>query len=176
MSFDFDVRHSKIINGVIKFTPSSFSDSRGKLWTSYSYDLFQSFLPSNLFFNHDKFAETNINVLRGIHYDPKTWKLVTCVHGKITQVAVDMRKDSASYLKWQKYEIDSQKPTLILLPPNIGNAFYVESNVATYHYKLAYDGSYSDAEDQETIYWNDRRLGIDWGIENPILSERDTPK
>ena len=55
----------------------------------------------------------------------------------------------------------------------MGNAFYVKSKVALYHYKLAYSGEYIDADKLFTIAWNDQRFNIDWPTDNPVLSERD---
>ena len=59
------------------------------------------------------------------------------------------------------------------MPPKMGNSFLVNSEKAIYHYKLAYEGEYLDAEDQFSLKWNDSSLGIEWPIEYPILSNRD---
>ena len=80
----------------------------GQFWTSYNKDL-DSLLPEELIFKHDKFSISNKNVLRGIHGDSKSWKLVSCVDGNIMQVVVDMRKDlSSSYLQWEGFELGGQ--------------------------------------------------------------------
>ena len=55
----------------------------------------------------------------------------------------------------------------------MGNSYYVSSNVAVYHYKLAYDGDYIDSSDQFTLSWNDKDINIDWPTKAPILSSRD---
>ena len=62
---------------------------------------------------------------------------------------------------------------MILLPPGIGNAFFVKSESATYHYKLAYPGGYADADEQFTVSWNDPRIKVAWPNDAPILSDRD---
>lgn len=170
---DFIVIESKTVNGVKIITPSLHKDERGILFTTFHDDVYRGLIPEGINFKHDKFARTFQKVLRGIHGDTKSWKLVTSVFGEITQVVVDNRPDSSSYRKWESYEIDSTKPKLILLPPGVGNAFYVHSLQAIYHYKLAYVGEYFDAEDQFTIKWNDPKFGIEWPDENPILSSRD---
>jgi dTDP-4-dehydrorhamnose 3,5-epimerase len=130
-------------------------------------------IPNELEFKHDKFALTFNRVLRGIHGDNKSWKLVTAVYGEIVQVVVDNRLESPTYQKWESFKINGSQPKLILLPPGVGNAFYVSSNEALYHYKLAYSGEYFDAEDQFTLKWNDPEIGIEWPDERPILSNRD---
>ena len=88
-------------------------------------------------------------------------------------MVVDNRKDSGTYGNWESYQINEDEPKLILMPPGVGNAFYVHSEIAAYHYKLAYHGDYLDAEDQFTIKWNDPEIGIEWPDNNPVLSERD---
>lgn len=170
---DFTIEKSKIIDGVTIFKPSINKDLRGTLYTTFHNDVFSEYLPEDLFFKHDKFSKSLNSVLRGIHGDVKSWKLVTAVYGDIYQVIVDCRVDSESYRRWQAFEINEANPISILLPPGIGNAFYVKSNVAVYHYKLAYPGEYLDAEDQFSVKWNDPDIGIIWPNNNPILSNRD---
>jgi len=173
MSIDFEIEESKIIKGVWILTPSMSEDSRGNIWTSFLKDEVEELLPEGLYFKHDKFSTSKNNVLRGIHGDTKSWKLVTCVHGEIQQVVVDLRKDSPTYLKWQDFMINSDNQQLVLIPPNMGNAYYVNSVEAVYHYKLAYEGDYIDADEQFSLKWDDESIGIKWLSGSPILSGRD---
>ncbi len=173
MSIDFKITNSKIIDGVKIITPSISTDRRGNIWTSFLKDDIDALLPNDLVFKHDKFSESKRNVLRGIHGDHKSWKLVTCVFGEILQVVVDCRKDSPTYLKYEKFHISKKSQQLILIPPGMGNSYYVKSENAVYHYKLAYDGNYIDADEQFTLSWNDESVNIDWGDIQPILSDRD---
>lgn len=173
MSIEFDISESSEIKGVYILRATISQDARGNIWTSYLKNEVESLLPENLFFNHDKFSISKCNVLRGIHGDSKSWKLVTCVYGDIQQVVVDMRKDSETYKQWQSFDIGENSPQLILIPPNMGNAYYVKSKVAVYHYKLAYNGKYIDADEQFTINWDDETIGINWIADHPILSNRD---
>lgn len=173
MAIEFDIQESKILKGVYIITPNKFKDLRGEIWTAFTEEDLKHIIPSNLKFNHDKFINSHFNVLRGIHGDVKTWKLVTCVYGEVHQVVVDCREDSPTYLKWEKFIINKYNQQLILLPPNMGNSHYVSSKDAVYYYKLAYDGEYLDAQDQFTYAWNDKRININWPTDNPILSDRD---
>ena len=170
---DFEIHHSELIPDLVWFRTKKFSDLRGSLYTTFYRDVMEEFLPKELYFKHDKFALTFHNCLRGIHGDTKSWKLVTCVYGEVTQVAVDLRKDSPTYGKWEKFIINQDNQVSVLLPPGFGNSFYVNSETAVYHYKLAYEGEYFDAADQFSVRWNDPTLGIEWPCENPILSDRD---
>jgi len=173
MSFDFVIEDSPVLEGVKIITPDVFEESRGNIWTSFLDDQTGALLPKGLRFKHDKFSLSYHNVLRGLHGDHKSWKLVTCVYGEVHQVVADMREDSPTYLKFQRIVINRQNQKLILIPPGMGNAYYVSSPEAVYHYKLAYEGDYIDADQQFTVAWNDPRLNIDWPTDDPILSARD---
>lgn len=174
MAIEFDIQESKILKGVYIITPNKFRDLRGEIWSAFSEDCLKHLFPDNLNFVLDKFTLSKPNVLRGIHGDHKSWKLVTCVYGEVHQVVVDCRKDSPTYLKWEKFIINQNNQKLILIPPYFGNAQYVSSKSdALYYYKWAYEGEYVDAKDQFTYAWNDSRIAIDWPTSNPILSDRD---
>ena len=127
----------------------------------------------NLDFKHDKFSFSKKGVLRGIHGDTKSWKLVSCPWGKVFQVVVDNRVNSKTYLKTTTMVLDGYKRKMLLIPPMFGNGFCAFEKDVLYHYKLAYEGDYSDANSQFTIAWNDTRLNISWPLSEPILSERD---
>ena len=154
MNLELNVEEAKEIKGVFILTPQVSDDLRGNIWTSFIKQEVEKLIPENLEFNHDKFSLSKNNVLRGIHCDSKSWKLVTCVYGKIQQVVVDMRKDSPTYLNWIDFEISRKNQQLVLIPPNMGNAYYVISKEAVYHYKLAYHGSYIDADEQFSVKWD----------------------
>ena len=173
MSIGFEIQESSEIAGVYILTPTISEDLRGNIWTSFLKSEVEQLIPNNLYFKHDKFSTSRHNVLRGIHGDTKSWKLVTCIFGEVQQVVVDMRHDSPTYKKWQSFIISNDNQHLILIPPNMGNAYYVKTSEAVYHYKLAYDGDYIDAEEQFSIKWNDDSIGIKWLSNSPILSKRD---
>lgn len=173
MSFGFKIAESENVAGVYSITPSIAQDDRGDIWTSFMKDDVEALLPKGLLFKHDKFSQSKYNVLRGIHGDSKSWKFVTCVYGEITQVVVDLRKHSRTYLNWQSYTINKQEQKMVLIPPGCGNAYYVSSEQAVYHYKLAYEGAYIDAAEQFSVRWNDPSIGIKWPVCEPILSKRD---
>lgn len=174
MKINFDISESKTIKGVKIIRPSISSDQRGTIWTSFLKDELDRLLPKELMFRHDKFSESKQNVLRGIHGDKATWKLVTSVFGEIYQVVIDCRKESKTYLKWEGFTINKHQQILVLVPPGVGNAYYILSKKAVYHYKLAYLEGYNDIENQFTFAWNDARFNIEWPTYDPILSERDS--
>jgi dTDP-4-dehydrorhamnose 3,5-epimerase len=170
---DLIVKRSNIIPDLLLFHPSVNWDERGNIYTSFNKELYEMHLPSGVNFIHDKFAESKHNVLRGLHGDTKTWKLVSCVYGELYEVVVDMRKDSPTFKKWDSFKLSSNDYQQVLIPPDFVNGYYVKSEIAVFHYKLAYIGDYLDAGEQMTIRWNDHELNINWPCTNPILQARD---
>ena len=172
-SINFKISESKIIEGVYIVEPSISFDNRGNIWTSFLKEELETLLPDELSFRHDKFSKSKNNVLRGIHGDQKSWKLVTSVFGSIKQVVVDCRENSQSKGEYEIFKINQNNQISVLIPPKLGNAYYVLSDEAVYHYKLAYDGEYIDADEQFSIKWNDPKYNIKWDVSDPILSKRD---
>ena len=158
-----------LIEGIRVFEPDVFTDFRGDLWTTWKKDEF----PLELDFNHDKVSTSRKNVLRGIHGDFKSHKLVTCLYGELFFVLVDNRKDSETYLQHQTMILDDRKRKMVLISPGVANAFLVLSEYSVFGYKWSYPGTYPDVEDQFTLKWNDEKLNIGWPIDNPILQQRD---
>ena len=156
-----------IFNEVKVFQPSSFEDYRGELYTVFNQD------EHELVFNHDKVAVSRQHVLRGIHGDSKATKLITCLSGVIYLVVVDNRPESPNYLKWDTIILSETNRKQILVPPGFGNGHLVLSESAVFFYKWSYPGEYPDVKDQFSLKWNDSKIGIQWPIDNPILSNRD---
>ena len=149
------------------YQPDVHTDYRGDLWTLWK----AGNLPVE--FNHDKVSTSRKNVLRGIHGDFKSTKLVTCLYGALYFVVVDNRKNSETYLEWDHTILDDRNKKMVLIPPGFGNAFLVLTDDSVFHYKWSYEGEYPDVEDQFTIKWNDPRVAIDWPTNQPILQPRD---
>ena len=170
---DFDIEPSSVFNEVKIIKPDYFKDHRGLLYTDYLKSFIQEQVSPELSFDHSKYANNEHGVLRGIHGDFESWKMVSCVFGDVFQVVVDNRKESDTYLRHQTFELSHEQPQLILIPPGFGNAFYVKSEFAVYNYKLSYLGEYNDYDKQFTLKWNDDRLNINWPSSNSVLSKRD---
>ena len=172
MSIDFTITNDDILPEVLLVKPNYFSDYRGIIYSTYrDKDFINHGLPV---FTHDKVVISRDRVLRGIHGDSKTFKLVSCISGSVEQVVVDCRRNSKTYKKWTKFNLEGGSSDSILIPPGYGNAFLVTSgDGAIYNYKLSYEGQYVDSDEQFTYEWNDKSIGIEWSISNPILSDRD---
>ena len=103
---DLEISRGEILEDIIVFTPSVNIDNRGTLFTTYEKDIYDKYLPKDIHFIHDKFAESTHNVLRGLHGDNKTWKLITCIYGDIMEVVADMREDSKNFYKYEIFELN----------------------------------------------------------------------
>lgn len=156
------------LSDIREITIDANTDFRGDIYTTYKDSCCERF------FNHDKVSLRYKDVLVGIHGDYKTWKLVTCLYGRVYSVLVDNRPNSKDYLKHKCYVLSNENRLQLLLPPGIGNSFFVLSDVCVYNYKLSYDGAYVDHDEQFTLKWDDPRLGIKWPHSSPIVSARDS--
>ena len=157
MSFDIKI-----------FKSSAFIDNRGYYWTSWKKGQVKK-----IRFKHDKFSLSKKNVLRGLHGDTKTWKLVSCPYGKFLLVVVNFDKKSKNFLKYKSWTLSHKNRLQILIPPNYANGHLCISKECLFHYKLSYKGSYIDSNKQFSLRWNDPKLKIKWKIKKPILSKRD---
>ena len=146
----------------------SFIDHRGYYWTSWKKDK-----DKNIIYNHDKFSLSKKNVLRGLHGDKKTWKLVSCTYGELFLVIVNFNKESKNYLEWKSWTLSHKNGVQILIPPNYANGHLCLTEMCLLHYKLSYKGSYNGPKKQFSLRWNDPKIAIKWPIKKPILSQRD---
>ena len=154
--------------GIKIFKSSAFIDNRGYYWTSWKKGQVKK-----ITFKHDKFSLSKKNVLRGLHGDTKTWKLVSCPYGKFLLVVVNFDKKSKNFLKYKSWILSHKNRLQILIPPNYANGHLCISKECLFHYKLSYKGSYIDSNKQFSLRWNDPKLKIKWKIKKPILSKRD---
>lgn len=158
-----------MLEGIKIYKDSIFKDQRGYLWTSWKNDK-----KYKINFRHDKFSLSKKNVLRGLHYDNKTWKLVSCVYGEIFLVIVNFDKSSKEYLQTYSKNLSYKDNIKILIPPKFANGHLCLSNYCLFHYKLSYKGNYSDTDKQKVLKWNDSRLNINWPKKKSlVMSQRD---
>lgn len=160
-----------MLKGIKIFKNSIFKDHRGFIWTSWVRNKKKY---KKLEFKHDKFTLSKKNVLRGFHWDNKTWKLISCIYGKMFFVVLNYNKRSKDFLKSESFILSEKKNKQILIPPYFANAMLCLSKNCLMHYKLSYAGKYNDVDKQNLVKWNDPRLKIKWPIKkNIILSKRD---
>lgn len=153
--------------------PKVFGDSRGwftETWSAKAMEdagLHYSFVQDNHSFSASK------GVIRGLHYqkgEAAQAKLVRCTRGAVLDVAVDMRKNSPTYKKWVSVELSAENHRQFLVPRGFIHGFLSLTDDVEFQYKV--DNYYSKEADRG-IRWNDPELGVDWGIKDPILSDKD---
>ena len=158
------------LDEVLLIKPSRFEDHRGTYVETYNIEDYER-NGIGVKFLRDDISTSRKNVLRGIHYDNKTWKLIQCMQGKIFFVVVDMRNESPQYLKWVSFDLNDQNRHQVLVPPGFGNGHLVLSESCIFHYKMS---EYYDPANEKGVQWDDPSLGITWPVREPILSEKDS--
>lgn len=153
--------------------PQVFGDSRGWFMESWSQKkmeeagLFYNFVQDNHSFSAIK------GTLRGLHFQKGSSsqaKLVRCVKGAVFDVAVDLRKNSKTYKKWVGCILSEENKKQFLIPRGFAHGFLTLTDNVEFVYKA---DNYYDPQADRNIIWNDEEINVDWGIENPILSEKD---
>lgn len=158
------------LDGVLLIKPPTiFEDFRGTYVEIYNAKLYTE-AGIKVKFVQDDISVSSRNVLRGIHGDSETWKLVSCLYGKFYLVVVNWDRTSPQLGKWQSFVLSAQNRLQVLVPPKFGNGHLVLSELAIFHYKQS---TYYNRAGQFTILWNDPKLNIWWPIKNPIVSRRD---
>ncbi|MDA9890541.1 dTDP-4-dehydrorhamnose 3,5-epimerase family protein [Candidatus Pelagibacter sp.] len=149
--------------------PTNFIDFRGSYIETYNERLYKKHGITEDFIQDDISASKK-NVLRGIHGDKNTCKLVTCLYGEFYLVVVNNNPHSQQFKKWQSFNLSDKNRKQVLIPPMYGNGHLVISDKAIFHYKQTTE---YNREGQFTIMWNDPEFKIKWPVKNPILSKRD---
>lgn len=157
------------LEGVLQIQPDVFEDHRGYYVETYNEQLYHEH-GIEVKFVQDDISVSSRHVLRGIHGDQDTWKLVSCPFGQFYLVVVNCDKDSNTFGKWLAFNLSAANRKQVLIPPKHGNGHVVLSEQAIFHYK---QNTYYNPEGQFTYVWNDPELKIWWPIKNPILSRRD---
>jgi len=161
------------IDGVLIIEPKVFGDHRGWFTESYSKQKFEANGLSIDFVQDNHSLSVQKGTLRGLHFQttPKAQtKLVRCTRGEILDVAVDLRKGSPTYKSWISVELSEGNKKQILIPKGFAHGFLALTDNVEVQYK---SDDYYAPECDRNILFSDSDIGIDWGIEEPILSKRD---
>ena len=160
------------IEGLLIITLNSFSDNRGSLLETYNKKSFAAH-GLTMDFVQDNQSISRKGVVRGLHLQAPPFaqgKLVRVVQGAAIDVAVDLRKDSPTFTKYVKVKLCAETPTLFWIPEGFAHGFAALEDNTIFQYKVT---NYYDKNSEMAIRWNDPILNIDWGIDNPIISEKD---
>jgi len=161
------------IEGVCIIEPKVFGDHRGWFMESYSKMKFEENGININFVQDNHSLSAKKGTIRGLHFQNNPMaqtKLVRCTRGKILDVAVDIRKNSPTYKQWISVELSEENKKQLLIPKGFAHGFLTLTDNVEVQYKV--DEYYSPEYDR-SIRYDDPDIGIDWGIDNPILSEKD---
>lgn len=159
--------------GVYIIEPQVFGDSRGWFMETWSEKKFFDLGIDTNFVQDNHSFTVNKGTLRGLHfqnYPMAKCKIVRCTAGLVLDVAVDIRKGSPNYLKWVAVELSADNKQQLLIPRGFAHAFLTLTENVEFVYKV--DNYYSKEYDR-SIRFNNSTIGVDWGISNPILSDKD---
>ena len=161
------------LDGVVIIEPDVFGDNRGFFMESWNKEKMED---AGLFYNfvQDNHSKSTVKgTLRGIHFqkgDKAQAKLVRCVKGAVLDIAVDLRKNSPTFKQWVGVELSAENKKQLLIPRGFGHGFVTLTDDVEFLYKA---DNYYAPEADAGIRWNDPDIAVDWGVENPILSEKD---
>ncbi len=162
------------LEGVVIIEPAVFGDRRGFFMESWSKRAFAEAGLDYDFVQDNHSASTVKGTLRGIHFqrgDKAQAKLVRCTKGAVLDVAVDLRPTSLTYKQWVSVELSEDNKRQLLIPRGFGHGFLTLTDEVEFMYKA--DNFYAPEADGG-IRWNDPELAVDWGIAEPILSDKDS--
>lgn len=159
------------LDGLLLIEPRCFGDERGFFLENYQRDRYRDagIVDDFLQDNHSRSAG---GVLRGLHFQvqrPQA-QMVTVMHGRIFDVAVDLRQNSRTFKKWFGVELSDKGPRQVYMAPGFAHGFCVLSDVADLHYKVS---RFYDHADEGGLLWSDTEIGIEWPISAPIVATRD---
>jgi dTDP-4-dehydrorhamnose 3,5-epimerase len=159
------------LDGVVLLEPDVHGDARGFFVETYRSDSWPELGIDVEFVQHNH-SRSSQGTLRGLHFqtEPGQAKLVRCPQGRVFDVAVDLRRDSPTYAQWEGYELDDESHRQLFVPAGFGHGFAVLSEVADVTYLLS---SVYNPATESGIAWDDPDVGVEWPVEEPLLSERD---
>lgn len=161
------------IPGLLVLEPQVFGDHRGFFMESWNKRAMQEAGLYYDFVQDNHSSSTVKGTLRGIHFqqgDKAQAKLVRCVRGSVLDVAVDLRSDSPTYKQWFGVELTETNKKQFLIPRGFGHGFLTLTDHVEFMYKA---DNYYAPEADAGIRWNDSTFAITWGVNNPILSDKD---
>ena len=162
-----------VIQDVVLFEPKVFGDDRGFFYESFNQKVFENAVGRPVHFVQDNHSKSAKGVLRGLHYQIKQTqgKLVRVTHGEVFDVAVDLRKSSATFGQWVGVHLSASNHKQLWIPEGFAHGFVVLSQSAEFLYKTT---DYWAPEHERSLAWDDPDLAINWPIsEPPTLSAKD---
>jgi dTDP-4-dehydrorhamnose 3,5-epimerase len=153
--------------------PRVFGDDRGYFFESFNSQTFQELIGEEVEFVQDNQSMSGENIVRGLHFQNPPFaqgKLVRVIKGEVIDVAVDIRKDSPTYGEHVSVRLSGENNRMFWIPPGFAHGFSSLEEGTIFSYKCT---NYYSKESEGSVAWDDPELNINWGVENPIISEKD---
>ena len=160
------------LKGVIIITPDAYGDSRGYFLETFNEKRYWDIGIQNIFVQ-DNISKSVKGTVRGLHYQIGEFaqgKLCEVLHGKVLDVAVDIRRNSPTFGKYTAAELSEENHRQIWIPPGFAHGFSVLSDEAIFHYKCS---QFYSKEHERALYYADPDLAINWKVKNPLVSDKD---
>ncbi|MFZ1688471.1 MAG: dTDP-4-dehydrorhamnose 3,5-epimerase [Flavobacteriales bacterium] len=159
--------------GLLVLRPQVFRDARGWFLESFNARRFTEITGHDTRFVQDNESLSAAGVVRGLHYQVQPHeqgKLVRVINGAVLDVCLDIRPGSPTFGKHFALRLDGDGKTMLWIPPGFAHGFRTLADGTVFSYKCT---AFYEKSAERTILWNDPALGIDWGISDPVLSEKD---
>jgi dTDP-4-dehydrorhamnose 3,5-epimerase len=161
------------LEGLLIIKPAVFEDERGYFFESYNREKFKE-AGIDMKFVQDNESKSKKGVIRGLHLQAPPFeqgKLVRVMRGSVLDVAVDIRKNSPTYGKWASIELSGQNKWMYWVPPGFAHGFATLEDETIFFYKCT---NVFNKDAERCFYWNDPDINIEWGIQDPVVSSRDS--
>ena len=168
-----NIRKTKI-EGLLIFEPMVFKDNRGEFSVPFEEKIFKNNISEKIHFVQDNESVSRKGVVRGLHFQNPPYdqgKLVRVVNGCAFDVAVDIRKNSATYGEHVSLQLSAKNKLIFWIPPGFAHGFLAQEENTIFSYKCT---SFYHSESEGNLLWNDPDLNIDWPISTPLLSPKDS--
>lgn len=161
------------LEGCAVIEPIVHGDERGFFLETFQTKRYADLVNISMSFVQDNYSHSQRGVLRGLHFQKNRpqGKLVSVVRGEVYDVALDIRKNSPTFGKWEAVVLSGKNKKQFWIPPGFAHGFLVLSDKADFQYKCT---DYYDPSDEHCVLWNDPALNIPWPIDNPKLSKKDS--
>ncbi len=160
------------LNGVLHIKPRVHQDHRGHFFESFRKDSLEEF-GADLEFVQDNQSLSQKNILRGLHFQAPPYaqgKLVRVIQGAVRDVVLDIRKSSSTFGKYRYFDLSGENFEMVYVPPGFAHGFVTLENSTIFTYKCT---QYYNPNSEGGVLWNSPELNIPWGIDNPVLSQKD---
>ena len=161
------------LQGCVIIEPTVYGDERGFFLETFQTEKYAALANIHSPFVQDNHSRSTRGVLRGLHFQKTKpqGKLVRVVRGEVFDVAVDIRKGSTTFGRWEGVILSENNKRQFWVPPGFAHGFLVLSEIADFEYKCT---EYYDPSEEGCVLWNDPDLNIDWPLGNPVLSKKDS--